>query len=211
MTGGIGINPWFNMWVHPRKTIRRIVAIKPNVGFVWLSAIYGFPLMMQISQALSLSLFLSWELIVLGSIILAPFVGMVGILIASALFTWIGRWLGGNATFEQVKAAVTWSNVPLIMTSLSWIACLVVFRGMLFYEGFFQSAFIGSELTLISVVGGVQSAIAIWSLVLLVAGLAEVQEFSAWKALVNIILPFILLTVALWALMWVVWWFRGLV
>lgn len=166
--------------------------------------------MMQLAQSYSISLYLSWPMILIAALIAAPFLGMLGIVISSALFVWIGRWLGGVGTFQQVRSAVAWSNVPIFITGLTWLIFLGVFRGMLFYEGFFASAFIGRELLLVTLLGGLQMVVSIWAIVILVAMLAEVQKFSIWRAVLNIFLPFFLIAVLFWAVLWVVWWSQGL-
>lgn len=199
------------MLVTPRQAIRRIVDMDPGCRFIWLSLIYGFPVLMQMAQSLSLAFYFSWPVILLPALVFAPFIGMLGITITAALLTWVGSWIGGKGSYVQVRAAVAWSNVPTIITCLTWIVWVVLFREALFYEEFFQSAFVGMEKGVILGLAMLQFVAGIWSFVVLLISLSEVQGFSVWKALLNIILPFVLIVIAMWALMWVVWWIRGFV
>ena len=207
----LGLNPWGRIWISPRRTIRRIVDIAPGRGFLWLSLIYGFPVLLQIAQSLSLALYFSWPVILITALIFALFIGMLGITITAGLLTWVGRWIGGQGSFIQLRAAVAWSNLPTIVTGITWIVWVFLFKGSLFYEGFLHTGFMGMEKTLLMSLAILQFAASVWSFVLLLITLSEVQVFSVWKALLNIILPFVLIVIAIWALMWVVWWVRGFV
>ncbi len=207
----LGLNPWFRIWINPRRTIRRIVDIAPGKGFLWLSLIYGFPVLMQIAQSLSLALYFSWPVILITALIFAVFIGMLGITITAGLLTWVGKWIGGVGSFTQVRAVVAWSNLPVIVTALTWIAWIFIFKGTLFYDGFLSTGFAGMAKTLIMSFAILQFAASLWSFVLLLITLSEVQGFSVWKALLNIILPFVLIVIAMWVVMWGVWWIRGFV
>ena len=46
----------------------------------------------------------------------------------------------------------------------------------------------------------VQSIASIWGFVIVLQALGEVQGFSAWKALLNVIIPFGLLLLITWAI-----------
>ena len=207
----LGLNPWFRIWVSPRRTIRRIVDIDPGRRFVWLSLIYGFPMLLQIAQSLSLALYFSWPVILITALIFAIFIGMLGITITAGLLTWVGKWIGGEGVFTQVRAAVAWANVPTIVTGIAWIVWICLFKGSLFYDGFLQSGFVGMEKGIIMTLATLQFAASVWSFIILLITLSEVQRFSVWKALLNIILPFVLVVIAMWAVIWIVWWIRGFV
>src|SRR3972149_1436669 len=121
MGSKLGINPWFKIWIHPKRTVRRIVDTDPNYRLLCLSTIYGFPFLLQLAQSLSLSFFITWPLILLASLILAPFIVYLGISVMSGLYSWVGKWLGGRGDFKDVRTAVAWSYLPVSFTALSWL------------------------------------------------------------------------------------------
>ena len=207
----LGLNPWFRIWVSPRRTIRRIVDIDPTRRFVWLSLIYGFPMLLQIAQSLSLALYFSWPVILITALIFATFIGMLGISVTAGLLTWVGKWIGGVGAFTQVRAAVAWSNVPSLVTGLIWLIWIFLFKDSLFYEGVLKTNVGGMAQWILLSLAALQFIASVWSFVLLLINLSEVQGFSVWKALLNVILPFVLIVIALWAVMWGVWWIRGFV
>jgi len=110
--------------------------------------------------------------------------------------------------FISIRAAVSWANAPNIVTGLSWLVLIALFQDRIFYDGFMQRSFVGREQGVLSFVAALQFVIAVWSFVLLLKTLAEVQRFSVWKALLNVILPFALFVIALWVAMWLIWWIK---
>lgn len=198
MTEKLAINPWIRMWTKPRETIRAIVTIDPRYRFLTLSAVYGLPAMLQMAQNMSLGFSYSLVGILLGCLFLSLFAGMIGITIGSGLLYMTGKWLGGAATFLQVRCAVSWSNVTNIVSILLWVALILAFKKMLFTEMFATSTFTSGESNLLFIIFITQFVMSIWSLVLLVQATAEVQGFSAWKALLSILIAFGIVIAFFW-------------
>ncbi len=197
------------MWLHPRLTVRRIIDTEPTRGFLPLSAIYGFPVLMQVAQTLSLGNTFSWPVILLTAILFSLFVGALGITLSSGLLFWVGKWIGGAGSFKEVRAAVAWSNVPTTVTCLLWIVWTLLYGQSLFFDGFWQAEReVGMFPGLMAGLTLVQLAASLWSLALLFGALAEVQRFSVWKAALNVFLLFVLLVLAMWAWMGVVGWMK---
>ncbi|MBS0629985.1 MAG: YIP1 family protein [Verrucomicrobia bacterium] len=196
----MGINPWTRIWTNPRETIRKIVDFNPKFRFIVLSFLHGLPILFYMAQDLSLGDTYSSAGIILVSVILATLIGMLSITIGSALFLWTGKWIGGQGTYYPIRAASSWSNVPNIVVILGWLALIFYFKNQVFLAGFQKAEFTGNALALYAVVILVQLAMSIWSLVILVKGLAEVQGFSAWKGLLNVLIPFVMLMILAWIL-----------
>lgn len=193
----LGLNPWISIWTQPRKTIQAIVNYDPKYRFILLSFIYGLPMFFQLAQNFSLGQKYSTVTIVGIGIVLAALIGMLSITISSALIYWTGKWIGGKASFYPVRAAVSWSNVPNVVTILFWIAWIVQFKSQLFLETFATQR---AESVGFMVVGLVQMVLSVWSLIILVKGVAQVQGFSAWKGLLNVLIPFFMVGIVVWLL-----------
>jgi len=196
--GGIKSNAWLNMWTKPKETIREIVAFNPDHRFLFLCGIYGFPLLLNMAQSISLGEVWSFPLILVSALVLAIFGGWVGISLVSFFLFWPGKWLGGKASFKQVRAAVAWSNLPSFVNGLTWIALMAVFQKGLFFSSFFETPFQGGLLALVMVAYLIQFVMGIWSFFLQLFSLSEVQGFSSWKAFFNILIPFVIVTLVLW-------------
>jgi len=114
MSDNIKKSPWISIWTNPGPTIRDIIDTNPKLAFRSLSFIYGlsFLLPYTISLAVYLKsyLFLSFLL----PLIIAPFFGALLIYFYSWILRFTGKWLGGKAPKEHVRAAFAWSCVPLL-------------------------------------------------------------------------------------------------
>ncbi len=177
------------MWVRPRETIRAIIQTNPGYMYPLLCFIYGFPMALQLAQNFSLGNSYSVTGIVVGCAILAIILGAIMINIATALFTWTGKWIGGVGTYQQIRAAVAWSNMPSVVNIAIWMINLAVFGVRIFRNDFVETQFVGKELSIIFFTAVVQLVVAVWAFVITLKALGEVQGFSAWKALLNILIP----------------------
>jgi len=193
-------NPWVKIWTQPRATIREIVAFDPKFRFLILAWVYGFVSIMHTSQNFSLGADLSLSIILAGTVVLALPLGILGISITSWLLQWTGGWIGGTASFHEIRAAVSWANVPNIINILMWLVLVGYFGSSVLSNTFAQKPFIGIDLYIVIPVFLIQFAVSIWSLVILITTLSEVQGFSGWKALLNLLIPIAMISVLLWIL-----------
>lgn len=203
MAGKLALNPWLSIWVRPRETIRAILQYNSGYLLPLLYWIYGFPLLLQCAQNLALGDKYSWTSIVGVAAVAAILVGLIGINISSALFYWTGRWIGGAGSFKEVRAAVAWSAVPSVVNIFIWAIQLTIFGGRLFTRLFAETPFVGVELAAVFLISVTQIVIAIWGFVILLKALAEAQQFSAWKALLNVFMPFIVIFIGVTLLSWI--------
>jgi hypothetical protein len=195
-------NPWLSIWTEPKKTVRSIVSTDPRFGFAILSAIYGLPMALNLAQNFSLGTVVPIWAILIGSLIVCTFLGMIGISIATWLLHFTGNWIGGKGNFLTIRTAVTWSNVPNIVTILMWVVLLSVFGGSVFNRMFSETHFIGYQAGIVFIVFLLQAIVSIWGFIILIQGLAEVQGFSAWKGLLNILIPFVIVVAIIWLVGW---------
>ncbi len=207
----LGCKPWVDMWTKPQKTIKALVKSDPNYQIWWLAAFYGFCMLLQISQTLSLGASFSLLLIVASTVILAAPIGMLGFLIMSKLVYWMSKWLGGVGTFEEVRASLAWSKVTNIPTAILWIVLIAMNGYQVFFSGFPQAGTITqANFMAVSLIHLLQAVLGVWSFVLFFRALAAVQQFSVWRSIVSIILPFIIITIALWELLVFIFWAIGM-
>jgi uncharacterized membrane protein len=198
-------NPWLSIWVQPRETIREIVETNPRYRFYVLCALYGFPMAMSFAQSFSLaSRFPVWS-IVIASLVICTFFGFIGISISTWLLHVTGKWIKGTGTFQTIRAAVAWSNVPNAVTAITWFILLAVFGGKIFYRDFSEMTFVGYQAGVVFLIFLVQSIVSIWGFIILLKTLGEVQGFSAWRALLNVAIPFVIVVALAWLVGWAIW------
>jgi hypothetical protein len=114
--------------------------------------------------------------------------GIIGLYIGAGLLRWVGMWIGGAASSMNIRAAMAWSNVPIIWALLLWIPELFLFGRELFTSD--TPKIDASESLTYSFIGFgvIEVLVSIWALIIFLKCLGEVQGFSAWKALGNTLL-----------------------
>jgi hypothetical protein len=157
---------------------------------------------LQMAQNLSLGNRYSMAAIVAVAAIIAIILGAIMINIATALFTWTGKWIGGVGTYQQIRAAVAWSNMPSVVNIGIWAINIATFGVRIFRSDFVESTFVGNELSIIFLTAVVQLVVAVWAFIITLKALGEVQGFSAWKALLNIFIPIFVIFIGVSLLAW---------
>ncbi len=195
-------NPWLSIWTEPRQTVRSIVKTDPKFRFAILSAIYGLPMALNLAQNFSLGVKVPLWAVLIGSLIICTLLGMIGISISTWLLHVTGRWIGGQGSYQTIRTAVAWSNVPNIVTILMWIVLLGTFGVAVFTKQFSETPFVGYQAGIVFIVFLIQAVISIWGFIILLQGLGEVQGFSAWKALLNVLIPFVIVVAIIWLVGW---------
>ncbi len=191
MANGAGDSntPFITIWTQPRATIRRIVDTDPTRHVIVLAAVGpGInALAGQWSKALNNNANLSvlWPLWVAGVVVFQAALGVVLLYVTGALFRWSGSLLGGVASAVEVRAALAWSQVPaivaeiiLLVTVLMGVPLPVPTPGQLPHV---DPAFY--KILLVEAIFG------LWGLVIALKCIGEVHRFSAWRALVTILIP----------------------
>ena len=195
-----GYKALLSMWTAPRKTIRGIINTNPDSKLFLLSLIYGLPMMFYYAQGSSLGQSYRLSTILLISLIGAVIIGYIGINIGSALIFFTGKWIGGKASFKQVRASIAYSNVTNIVSIAIWLFLMMLFRQSVFLADFPYASSLGDFAFIMNSIFLVQLVVAIWSMVIFVASLSETQGFSVFKSIINTLLPIGVVFVLIWVL-----------
>lgn len=183
-------NPWATIWTDPRATIRHLVRTDPERYIVLLAALGG--IMQSLSQAMDRGMgdTLSLPWILLFAVGIGSVFGVVALYVGSWLVHRTGRWIGGEGSLEHIRTAVAWGNVPLVAGLALTVAVIATVGSLPFLsEEATAAAEVGMGGALILLAYGVTMIVfGIWSLVITVKGVGEVQGFSAWKGLGNVLL-----------------------
>ena len=195
---GNSITPFFTIWTEPRATIRRIVDTEPTRNVIALAAVGPAisALAGQWSKALSNNANLSvlWPLWVVASVVFQAAFGVLFLFIFSAIFKWSGGLLGGVATRVEVRAALAWSQVPGIAAAT--VLLLAVLMGIPIPVPTTPGAFPAIAPAFYKVMV-VESVLAVWGLIVSLKCIGEVHRFSAWRALVAVLIPPVIVLVVL--------------
>lgn len=181
----------FTVMTSPRLFIRERRAVKAG-PLILLSWLYGLIFLFDYSLNQSLGYNLGFWQILVTTFFLAPLAGFIAIMISSILLLWTGKILKGKATFWQIVTAVSWSKVPQVFILLTWLLLFCILGSTAFAPQPLQSTpLIGA----VAILFWVQLALYVWSFIILLHMLAEVQQFSAWIALWNVIFKALILGV----------------
>ena len=194
-----GMNPWVAMWAQPRIAIRAVIQSDPKRGIYCLSAIYAFHLLFIIANFYSMGLDFSVQWILFAILVLSFPLGAAWLYYSGWVLYFTGRWLKGKAPAAYLRSARAWSSVPYTVSAVMWMILIVGNAELLFI----QSAK-GVSLVFINFITLILS---IWSYVLLIQSVREVQAFSAMRAFVNVLLYVIISS----ALLFFVWMILGFV
>lgn len=189
------LNPWFSIWMKPRATIQQIVDTNPKRMILVLVVVAGFLEELNRASMRNMGDKLEGPIFFVIAAIAAPIGGLIALYIGSALLRWTGSWIGGQASSVHIRAAVAWSSIPIIWASTLWIPKLALFGQELFTSvtpridanpslAFFLLGFMAVETT-----------IGIWAFVIFLKCLGQVQNFSAWKTLGNIIVSSLIIVI----------------
>ena len=200
------MNPWFSMWLHPRRTIRWIVETNPDRLVLLLAAVGGIVEALINASSDSKGENMSLQAILLTSLIGGPLMGVIGLWLGGALLRWTGGWIGGQADSRRIRATLAWANVPLVWSLLLWIPALLLFGAELFAAAtpILDASTMLSGLYMVFSFG--IGIVSIWAFVVFLHALGEVQGFSAWKALGNSILAGLVVLVPLLAIIGAMIW-----
>lgn len=212
-------NPWLSIWTSPRLTLAEIVRTNPSYRFFLFCFIYGFVSLLQGAQQAALGTEVSAAPILLIAAVLGFFLGFIAISIATILLKWTGKWIGGKGTYREIRAAVAWSNVPVAVDLILWLALAAVFGQLIFTQDFarvllFQtsegSLLYFPEPGFLIAIGVIRLVLNVWSIVIFLGGLSQVQGFSVFKAILNALFSIVVVIAVVWIASMIAWWIQGL-
>ena len=194
------LNPWRSIWLKPRATIRQIVTTNPEHHVVALAAAAG--VVQTLLNAVNEKYGDEFGLlpILLFALVLAPIFGVVMLYVVAVLLRWTGRWLGGVGTLRDLRAAIAWGSAPTVMGGVGMLVALLVAGHYLFST---VQPWLARNPVLMMIAGVglvVQGVTAMWSFFTGLKCVAEVQEFSAWKALGNYVLVIVIMIAVVFAI-----------
>ena len=190
-------NPFFTIWTRPRATIRGIVNTDPTYRVIPLTLASGIVQALGNETQRNAGDLLPLSAILGIAFVLGPIGGLIGLYVSGWLAGVSCRWLGGRADSREVRAALAWSSVPTLATIPIWLVQLAVF-GHEMFTSTKPSLVANPALALLLIATAVPIIVlALWSLVILLKTLGEVQGFSAWRALGSMFLLILLILLIL--------------
>jgi hypothetical protein len=180
------------MWTHPGRTIRAIVRTNPTYCVLSLALVNALDTLFYSAHFFSLEEKISPLFLLMGIFLVSPFLGWVWLYYSGWVLYWTGVWFGGKASQLDLRAALAWSKIPSVLALVLWIS-LFLFHNKLSLG---ESSVVFINL-IIFILG-------IWSLVLLVEAVRELQAFSLSRSILVVILTGFLAFLIIFAAMYMV-------
>ncbi len=180
---------WLQIWTRPRKTMREIInqpTDEPHVLLLLLLGgfVYALNQASMKSAADDSSLIMMFVSIIIGTLIGA----VIYYFIIGGIVYWIGLMLGGTGEYRDVRLSLAYAYIPAVVTLLLWIPSFFLFGADNFTtETPRLDSSIGLSITYL-IIAIMEVVIGIWGIIIFLKCLGEAHQFSAWKALLTVIL-----------------------
>lgn len=181
------------IWLEPRLMFRYIDAHQHEVSLWMLLVLNGMVRAFDRAQQQNAGDKMSLMALVLLCIIGGSLGGWLSVYIYAWLISKTGKWLGGTAEPRALLRVFAYAGIPSALTLLLLIVQIGLYGERLFQEdnavlsnGFGVGA-LGSFTFM------VQFALQLWTASLFVIATAELQRFSTGKAILNLVLPALIL------------------
>lgn len=132
-----------------------------------------------------------WTIITI-CVIFGGFFGWITYYIYSALISWTGSWMNGKGNTQSVLRVFAYAFFPSIFILILLIPQIAIYGNELFKSDNDLYSLASMESIVLYVILFVEFALGIWSLILCVIGISEVQKLSIGKSILNLLLPAIL-------------------
>lgn len=183
------------MWLHPRATVRHLVETRPQYGVLLLTVLGGIAQSLDRMSGRNAGDSMALPAVLVLAVVLGPIGGVIGLYVGAWLVSVTGRWIGGEAEPEPIRTALAWGNLPNVAGLLLWLPALALVGREMFTE---STPVLEAQPWLAIFflpLGLAWVVLGVWSLVLLLQGLGEVQQFSAWRALGNLVLSALVIVI----------------
>jgi len=181
------------IWMSPRMVFKFINDNRYNELTTALLIFAGIANSLNNASGRNIGDYMPLWGVLLACVFLGGIFGWISIYIYAALLSWTGKWLKGEGNTKSLLRMMSIAFIPSLV-----IIFIFILRIVLYGNEVFQSNIdiIGQGALTIGIYAFsafVEIAAGIWTLVILVIGISEVQKLTIWKSILNLILPMIVL------------------
>lgn len=181
------------MWLRPRATIQHVIDTAPSRWVIVIAMISGISSALDRAALRESGDVFSVATIFGLAIVLGPIGGIIQLYLFGGLLRWTGSWIQGEAEYEEIRAAIAWSSIPIVWSIWLWVPSVLIFGEELFTS---ETPMLDADPFLavqLIAFGFVEFAIGIWAFVIFLLALAQVQRFSVTRALINVIMAVLII------------------
>ena len=184
-----------DIWLSPRKVFKFINEQQYDRYVYLLLALAGISNAFDRAVNKDLGDKMSLWGIILLCIVVGGLLGWISYYIYAGLISWTGKWLKGEGDSSSILRILSYALIPIIVALIFLVPQIGIYGKEIFKsDGDITSAglipnviFYGTMI--------LEFVLAIWTIVLCVVAVAEVQKFSIAKSILNLILPVLVIGV----------------
>ena len=183
------VMPWFSIWLKPRQTMRQISDTDPSQNIVILSILIGAAHALRHAADNNAADFVPLTVVALAVLATSVVIGPLSLYVGAAILHWVSTRFEGQASVVELRAAIVWSAVPLIVGLVLWPPLIALVGPELFSatkSSVEASPSLSSAVALFAIV---QTILLVWSFVLQVLCLSQVTQLSTLYGIILSIVP----------------------
>lgn len=175
------IRPLHDVWLRPRRVFRELASQPVGRVDYLLGAAQGIAMCLAQSRALNAGATMGVGEIFLRALGIGSTVGVAGLFLMGLIYTRLGSRAGRGATRGQVFHVLAYGSVPLAASLIAW-----VFVALLTGEATFEQTPHGDVEGFVALLLRMHfiafMMLGLWSVVIQVMGLSEVQGLTTLRA-----------------------------
>ncbi|HMR82813.1 MAG TPA: Yip1 family protein [Niabella sp.] len=184
-----GKDIFLKIWSSPRAVFKYIIAQNYDRYVTALLMLSGISRAFDRAAVRNLGDKMSLWGIVAICIILGGLFGWVYYYIYAAMINWTGKWLKGLGDTKSILRVMAYAMIPSIVALLFFIPQVAIYGIEMFKnKGDITGAGLISNILVYGSVF-IELVLGVWTIVLFITGISEVQKFSIGKAILNVLLP----------------------
>lgn len=184
---------FLKIWFSPRSVLRYINEKQYDKYVIILLIISGIVRSFDRAVAKDMGDNMSVWFIIGLCIFAGGLFGWISFYIYAFLLSWTGKWLKGEGGTRDMLRIAAYAMIPSIFTLLLLFIQIALWgEGVFMSEGPFASEDWAS-IVLSFVFLLLELILIVWTIVFYVVGISEVQKFSLWKSVLNMLLPGLML------------------
>ena len=188
---------FIKIWTSPRIVFKSINDKRYNKFITVLMILGG--ILSALNRAMNMNMGDRMNLmsVLIVCVIGGGIFGFLYFYIFAAMLSWTGKWLKGIGNTKSLLRMISYALIPSLVVLFVMIIRIVLFGNDEFKSNvdLFDNGILFTIITLFSII--VEVGIGVWTLVILVIGTSEVQKLPIGKAILNLILPVIIICAVL--------------
>jgi hypothetical protein len=189
------VNIFTKIWTSPRQVFEFINAHRYDKYVTILLVLSGISRAFDQAATKHIGNHLPLFWVIMFCLIAGALLGWISFYFYAALVSVTGRWLDGKGNTQSILRILSYAMAPTIVALILLIPQIAVYGNGIFQsDGDLESAgVLGNSIFYFSV--GVELVLSIWTIVFCVIGISVVQKISTGKAILNMLLPVVLIIV----------------